>query len=685
MRKNTKLISLTLLCVFCGFLIITIPTVRAKPDEPKFLEEMVPMRDGVSLYTRIYLPGHGKYPAIITRTPYGIGGPGEPPDPTDLTQWPDDIQHGYAYVAQDTRGRYLSEGKDRLFYDDGHDGYDTIEWVATRSWCNGKVGIHGGSASGITTYLAAGENPPHLVSALSYVASANLYNDLTFDGGAYRLDSIIWTYSQTLQGLSDSHLATIPDPGNVPIYLGSVYASLMDLMAHRTLDSGATPLDSATWTNLPLKGGDPSFSALQPFGDEILSNPNEDEFRNKLNAQDTIDIPMIHVAGWYDFFSRPSIDAFVALQDKGNQKLYVAPGTHENLEFPSELYYNMYYDWFDYWLKGEDTGIMDEPSVYYYVHGQDEWKWADQWPLGGIEYTNYYLHEGGILSTEFSFDGELPESYLYDPMNPVLTWGGRNLGLPAGSFDQRLVEKDREDVLIYTSEELTENLEISGPLKVVLSASSNCTDTDFTAKLIDVHPDGSTMLVGDGILRARFRESMSDPLLMTPGEIYNFEINLGDMSHVFLAGHRIQVDISSSNFPKHDRNLNTGGDLYTETEEDIQIALNTIFHDDEFFSYIILPVVEPKTNIFDGYAKIKKWGMKYNGPAEFHIYDNGVYLNFEGQWVKWDICRHWKIWKTEMYMCRGELGSLVVIKKGSRIIATGRKVIFKTSWCKWCC
>ncbi|MFX1278413.1 MAG: CocE/NonD family hydrolase [Promethearchaeota archaeon] len=684
MRKNTKLISITLLCVFCGFLIITIPSVRAKPDEPIFLEEMVPMRDGVSLYTRIFLPGSGKYPAIITRTPYGIGGPGEPPDPTDLTQWPDDIQHGYAYVTQDTRGRYLSEGKDRLFYDDGPDGYDTIEWVASQSWCNGKVGIHGGSASGITTYLAAGENPPHLVSALSYVASANLYNDLTFDGGAYRQDALIWTYSQTLQGLSNSHLATIPDPWNIPAYLGSVYTSLMDLISHVTLAPGATPLDSATWTNLPLNGGDPSFSALQPFGDEILSHPNEDEFRNKINVQDTIDIPMIHVAGWYDFFSRPSIDAFVALQDKGNQKLYVAPGTHGGLGFPSELYYSMYYDWFDYWLKGEDTGIMDEPSVYYYVHGLDEWKWADQWPLGGVEYTNYYLHEGGILSTQFSSDGELSESYLYDPMNPVLTWGGRNLGLPAGSFDQRPVEMGRKDVLIYTSEELEENLEISGPLKVVLSASSNCTDTDFTAKLIDVHPDGSAMLVGDGILRARFRESMSDPILMTPGEIYNFEINLGDMSHVFLAGHRIQVDISSSNFPKHDRNLNTGGDLYTETEEDIQIALNTIFHDDNFFSYIILPVVEPKTNIFDGYAKIKKWGMRYNGPAEMHIYDNGIYLNFEGQWLKWDICRHWKTKHTEIYICRGELGSLIVIKKGSRIIATGRKVIFKTPWCKFC-
>lgn len=682
MRRKEKILSLTLLVVISGFFIITIPTVRANPDEPIFLEEMVPMRDGVRLYTRIYRPGPGKYPAIITRTPYGIGTPGDAPDPTDLTQWPDDILHGYVYVAQDTRGRYASEGVDRLFYDDGPDGYDAVEWVASQPWCNGKVGIHGGSASGITTYLAAGENPPHLVSALSYVASANLYNDVTFDGGAYRQDALIWTYSQTLSGLSNSHLATIPDPWNIPTYLGDVYASLIDLMTHSSLAPGFTPLDSAAWTNLPLKEGDPSFSALQPFGDEIMSHPNKDEFRDKINVQDTIDIPVIHVAGWYDFFSRPSIDAFIALQDKGNQKLYVAPGTHGGLGFPPELYYNLYYDWFDYWLKGEDTGIMDEPPVYYYVHGLDEWRWADQWPLGDVEYTNYYLHEGGILNTELSNDYEMSESYIYDPMNPVLTWGGRNLGLPAGSLDQRPVEMGREDVLIYTSEELTENLEISGPIKVVLSASSNCTDTDFTAKLIDVHPDGSAMLVGDGILRARFRESMSDPVLMTPGVIYDFEINFGDMSHVFLAGHHIQVDISSSNFPKHDRNLNTGGELYTETEEDTQIALNTIFHDDEYLSYVVLPVVEPEENIFEGYAKVKKCGMKYKGPAELHIYDNGVYLNFEDKWLKWEICREWKRGKTEIYICRGELGRLTVIKRGSRVVAAGRKIFFKTPFCK---
>ncbi len=673
MKKEKLLLFLALIGLTFSFTIIATPSVSATEEEPIFIEEMVEMSDGVDLYTRIYLPGPGEYPTIITRTPYGIGGPGGPPDPTDPSQWPDEVFNGYAYVAQDTRGRYASEGVDRLFYDDGPDGYDAIEWIAEQPWCNGKVGITGGSASGITTYLAAGENPPHLVTAYSYVASANLFNDLTFDGGAYRQDALIWTYSQTLSGLSDSHLATIPDWWNIPTYFGDVYNGLIDLASHTSLYPGYRALDSATWMSLPLLGGDPSFSALQPFGDEIMSHPNDDEFRNKLNVQDTIDIPMLHVAGWYDFFSRPTIDAFVALQDKGNQKLYVAPGTHGGLGFP----FNPYYDWFDYWLKGEDTGIMDEPSISYYVHGADEWRWADQWPMGGIEYTNYYLHDGGTLNTGLSTDGETPDSYIYDPMDPVLTWGGRNLGLPAGSMDQRPVEIGRDDILIYTSEVLGENLEISGPIEVVLSASSNCTDTDFTAKVIDVHPDGSTMLVGDAIIRARFRESMSDPVLMEPDTVYEFTINLGDMSYEFMAGHRIQVDLSSSNFPKHDRNLNTGGDLYTETEPDIQIALNTIFHDDEFSSYVVLPVVPPDVKVFEGIANVKTEEETYNGPAEFHIYDNAVFLNFEGKWMKWNILDNWNNKKFEFYMCDGELGRLVV-KKGSDIVASGRKILFKT-------
>ena len=317
------------------------------------------------------------------------------------------------------------------------------------------------------------------------------------------MDAMIWTYSQTLQGLSQSHLFTVvpmAEWGNIPTYMYNLYQDVIDLTSHLLPFYPNRPVDSGKWMNLPLIGGNPSFSILQPWGDEIVSHPSEDDFRNELNVQDTINVPILHVAGWFDFFSRCTIDAFVSLQDMGNQKLFVLPGTHGGL---GSLPYEPFYDWFDYWLKGEDTGIMDEPPVWYIGLGDDEWRYADQWPPGGIDYTSYYMHSDGALNTNPSTDSEAPINFIYDPMNPVLTWGGRNLGLPAGAFDQTPVVFGRDDILSYTTTPLTEDVEIAGPLKVYLSASSNCTDTDFTAKLIDVYPTGELMLVADGIIRAR--------------------------------------------------------------------------------------------------------------------------------------------------------------------------------------
>jgi len=686
MRKETKIISLTLFLFIASFTIITVPVVVAAPDVPQFIEEWVPMRDNKTLYTRIYLPGDGSYPTILTRTPYGIGTPGVGPDPTNLTQWPHQVLNGYAYVTQDTRGRYYSEGVDRLFYDDGPDGYDTIEWIAWQDWSNGKVGMYGGSASGNTAYLAAGENPPHLDAVLSYVASANLYNDLTFDGGAYRMDSVIWTYFQTLGGLSQSHLFTVvpmAEWGNIPTYMYNLFQNITDLTSHIWPFYPNRAVDSKGWMNLPIVGGNPNFGILQPFGDEIMSHPSEDDFRNKLDVHDTIDVPILHVAGWFDFFSRCTIDAFVDSQDLGNQKLFVLPGTHGGL---GDLPYEPYYDWFDYWLKGEDTGIMDEPPVWYIGLGDDEWRFADQWPPGGIDYTTYYMHSNGVLDTISPTDIEDSLSFTYDPMNPVLTWGGRNLGLPAGSWDQNPVVFGRGDILSYTTQPLTEDMEIAGPIKVFLSGSSNCTDTDFTAKLIDVYPTGELMLVADGILRARYRDSMANPVLMSgdPMDTYEFTISMGDICQVFNASHSIRVDISSSNFPKHDRNLNSGGDLYTETEAAIQIANNTIHHDADSPSYILLPVMSPEPKVFEGCASIKIPGLKYKGTAELHIYEKAVYLRFGDEWIKWDIQFYKDLKMIEMYICKGEHGTLIVLKfntkRGSYVKAVGRKIYFSATY-----
>jgi len=680
MNKKRYVLAFTILILTINFLFIAVSPVYAQGDELIFDEEWVEIEPGVSLYTRIYLPGPGIYPVILIRTPYGIPEPGVIPDPDDLTTWPHQVLNGYAFVEQDTRGRYSSGGIDRLFYDEGPDGYKTIDWIASQPWCNGKIGISGGSATGITTYLAAGENHPNLIAALSYVASANLYNDVTFDGGAYRADSMIWSYGQTVGGLSLSHMLSVAPPSEWVTHLTNIGNNLYDLYTHTSLVPGYRAVDSSTWMNLPLIGGDPSYSIMQPFGDEILSHPSQDEFRDEINVLDKIDIPMLHVGGWFDFFSRSTLDAFVSLQDKGNQKFFMAPGTHGGL---GALPYDPYYDWFDYWLKEEDTGIMDEPSFSYYCFGADEWRWADQWPLEDIKYTNYYLHNDGVLNTHRWSHGTLFESYVYNPLDPVPTWGGRNLGLPAGSLDQRPVQAGRSDILFYTSDVLEEDMEVSGPVKLKLSVSSNCTDTDFTAKLIDIYPDpdGSAMLVLDNILRARYRESMSDPVLMKPGKIYDITINLGDISYIFKAGHRIQIDISSSNFPKYDRNLNTGGDLYTEVDSDIKMALNSIHHHGKHRSYVVLPVISPEPNVFEGSANIKISGFEYKGPAEFHIYDNAVYLHFEDQWIKWDIKYHRDFRHIDLYRCYGELGKLTVTKIDTKwgiyLTARGRRIHFK--------
>jgi hypothetical protein len=557
------------------------------------------MRDGVHLNTKIFFPdpnvwGPGPYPVVVERTPYGIGKPDVLPE----EGFPGAVSHGYVCVLQDLRGRFYSEGVDRLFYDDGNDGYDTVEWIASQHWCNGKVGEYGGSGTGITTYLTASENPPHLVACYASVASANLYNDLVFDGGAFRMaDSMMWTIDQ-FGGLSDDHLkAVVPESqwGLIPKYKADCDEIFSQLDTYKYIDYPYRPVDSDSYMHLPLKGFNHSLSILQPWIDELLSHPDQDGFRDHLDVIDKINVPMMHVGGWYDFFGRSTLDAFVRLQQKGNQKLMIMPGTHNNLGDPP---YEVFSQWFDYWLKGIDTGIMNEPTVSYYCLGANEWRNATKWIPEGFEYIKSYLHSNGVLDIKPCTSGEENDTYVYDPANPVLTYGGRNLNLPSGALDQRPVEQGRSDILIYRSETLGEDVEVTGSIKVMLSASSNCTDTDFTAKLIDVYPNGSAILVLDNIIRARYRESMEKPVLMQPGNIYRIKMNLGDISYVFKAGHKVQLDVSSSNFPKYDRNLNTGGTLYTETQ--FNIAENIIYHDSEHPSYVLFPIVSSSLHWLSG-------------------------------------------------------------------------------------
>jgi len=580
MRKAIIPILAVLLVI--GLLVSSAPIVVAE-DSPSFFDTYVEMSDGALLYTRVYLPdpdvwGPGPYPVILYRTPYGIGTPDSAP------RWPVDIQLGYVRVDQDTRGRYSSEGLDRLFYDDISDGYDAVDWIAAQEWCDGNIGAYGYSAPGITAFLAAGEPHPNLKAIAPLSSSGNLMTDLTFEGGAFRGDSLLWGIGQTVSGLS-----TIPgghrdllgiDPMTWAYHTGQIYYLLLNLMGYASYPTAP----GSYWMQLPWYDFHPSYSTMQPYGNEIISHPDQDAWRDSYKVYDTVEVPTLLATGWYDFFQRCQINDFVALQERDIPvKLVVGPGTHGT---PPPM---PVYEWFDYWLKGIDNGIMDEPPIQYYCLEADEWRWADEWPPQEVEYVNYYLHEGGVLSTDAPAGWEEPANYTYDPLDPVVTRGGANLMLSSGSLDQTPVVLGRDDVLTYTGSPLTEDVEVAGPLTVVLSASSDCLDTDFTAKVIDVHPGGELMLVADGIIRARYRDSMATPELMEPDEIYAITFDIGNIDYLFEVGHSIRVDISSSNFPKYDRNLNTGGELYTETEW--VVAENTVYHDAANPSYIMIPVV----------------------------------------------------------------------------------------------
>jgi len=633
----------------------------------------VPMRDGVALYTRVFLPdpavwGPGPYPTILSTTPYGIGaftGRGK-----CSTALPNSYAtNGYTYVYQDNRGRFLSQGVwNRL--GDGPDGYDTVEWIAQQPWCNGcKIGMTGGSALGITTYLTAGQRPPHLVAILPQVATANNLNNLSFEGNALRLDTTLAWAGGQVSGLSASHIASL---GLSPAQLAAAYAEYAavsgDIYSHLGTGSSPLPVTSQYWMYLPLLNF-PAFTTFLPALNQNFLHPSQDAYRDAYNVEDKINVPGLHWGGWHDLFAQGNLEAFQhAQRNVGNQRLIMYNGGHNGAGAP--LPYNPVNRWFDYWLKGVDTGIMDEPPVLYfrmvdYPTRSGDWQYADQWPLPDVKKEIYFLHSDGDLSTHHPNHKEASLSYLYDPNNPVPTMGGRNLYIATGSMDQRSVEPpNRSDVLVYTGDILENDVEVSGRVKVFLHASSNRKDTDFIAKLIDVYPDGRTMMILDGVIRARYRESLKYETLMHPGKVYEFAIDLGDTSQVFKAGHRIQIDITSSNFPRRDRNPNTGHALYIiDTAADAVVAQNTIYHDAKHPSFVVLPIVHPQTRIFEGQASIKTPQLTYEGPAEFYTLGKGVYLrltNLQNRWVKWDIEHDCDTRFLDFYTCEGNLGKLSV-------------------------
>jgi putative CocE/NonD family hydrolase len=514
-------------------------------------------------------------------------------------------------LSQDCRARFESEGDGyNPLFQEAQDGYDTVEWAARQLWSNGRLGTTGQSYLGATQYTLATNNPapPHLQTMAPVSASADFHQSWVYHtGGAmewgWMVPYAIFKGRNTLNRTGNERLLSQMDEYLLPAV------------------NFAQPLKDEWYRRLPLSDWINRLKETAPYFQEYLDNEADGPYWwriNLLRHVEGITLPMFHVTSWYDIFLEGALNAYQAIRDRGgselarrNQRLLIGPWAHllpytvptsggtGDVDFGAEAIIELHQyllRWFDYWLKDIDTGVMDEPPVRLFVMGENRWRGEQEWPLARTQYTRYYLHAeapantrngGGTLSTSPPGD-EPPDTYIYDPKDPAATLGGNTLIIPQGVADQGPVE-DRQDVLVYTSEASEMDLEVTGPIEVHLFASSSAVDTDFTAKLVDVHPDGYARNLQDGIIRARFRTSGYEPSLIEPGRAYEFGIDLWSTSHLFETGHRIRVEISSSNFPRFDRNPNTGAPL--GRDDRLEVARQTVYHSEEYPSHIVLPVI----------------------------------------------------------------------------------------------
>jgi hypothetical protein len=513
--------------------------------QAKAEQVMVPMRDGIELATDLYLPsGNGPWPCILSRTPYNKNGNRGPAERF--------IKKGFAFVAQDCRGRFKSKGHYDPFKTDHHDGYDTVEWIAKQKWSNGKIGMLGGSALGITTNLAATQTPPHLVCGYVVVAPNSARRNTVYMGGVYRKE------------MNDGWLTA----------MNAAYA-IDETMKH--------PPASSHW-----------------------------DWREISDFHSRIRIPICNVGGWFDIFAQGTIDNFVGLQANGaglaagNQKLIMGPQAHGQidgrLKFPEGHRGKFGFDhqlrWFNRWLKDLDNGIDREPPVFYYLMGDtessdapgNEWRNVGSWPPLSRP-TSFFLQPSKTLATKMPKTAS-SLSYQYDPNDPVPTVGGANLMSGGkGPMDQRQIDR-RQDYLRFQTEVLEAPLEVTGRVSVDLYVSSDAPDTDFVAKLVDVYPDGYEALLTDGIIRTRYHDGFEQELMMKPGQIIHVRVDLWSTAIVFNKGHHIALHITSSNDPRFDPNPNTGHPQ--RADSDTRVANNTIHFSQQHPSRLLLPVV-PRT------------------------------------------------------------------------------------------
>lgn len=542
---------------------------------------MVPMDDGTLLATDLYRPrGVESGPVILVRTPYGKSG-GEGLGRLQTSLYRMFAGHGYTVAVQDCRGRGNSQGEFYPFLFEVEDGRATLEWAATAPWSNGRVGSWGGSYFGFTQWAMA-DSSPELMAMVPLVTGADIIR-IMYEGGAINFMNMLgWS---TLNA----------GRGEEPVSLEQVEAGLRHL-----------PL---------IESDDVVINKTVEFYDDTATYKLVERFEpiSYQGRYSEVSAPALSIGGWYDLFQKYQIEDFMTIRQsalepaRSKSRLIIGPWGHGIFADPPVKFKHggilemvrpdRMLDFFDAWLKGEDTGADEWPPYYMYVMGANEWRGFEQWPPPGMEPTAWYFHSEGGANTRDG-DGllgpaapghEASDVFLYDPADPVLTAGGPLLGPDLGPKDQASVE-ERPDVLVYTSPPLERPLTVMGPVTVTLYAASDGKDTDFTARLCDVFPKGLSVNIGDGIIRARFRNGdLTSPELIEPGRVYEYTIDLWHTAYVFQPGHRIRVQISSSNFPRFDRNPNTGGDIATGSE--MRTARQTVHHDVERPSHVTLPVV----------------------------------------------------------------------------------------------
>ncbi|MBU4316181.1 MAG: CocE/NonD family hydrolase [Proteobacteria bacterium] len=571
-----------------------IKSIRMDRDIP------MEMRDGVVLRADVFRPDdQEKHPAIIVRTPYDKG----PSTRSDFFSPTEGAFAGYAVVIQDTRGRFASEGEWVSGASEGLDGYDTVECVANSSWCDGNVGMAGASYLGRNQWDAAQEAPPHLKAIAPHVISAGKLSEFRRAGLIDLESAISWSTAMAVDTLTKLAKKGVDV---------SKMAEAVKYASENTEEAcGFLPLK-----DLPLfQFEELGKGAMQRMGDIPEGIKTEEDI---YWAYKKVQVPCMHAGGWYDMFCGDTFLNFLNMRTIGGspiarqgQHVLMGPWLHgsrlHNLvggcnfgryaTGPGSFATARHIAFFDKYLRGIDSKYL--VPVRYFVMGIKKWKNADTWPLPQTDWQRFYFHSRGHANS-LTGDGVLsrnepgnepPDRYIYNPLDPVPSRGGRinpDMNIPAGPLDQTLVEQ-RNDVLCYTTPELKEPLEVTGPVKLHLFAATSAVDTDFIAKLVDVHPNGLSINIAEGFLRARYRKSILGPEAVNPGQINEYIIDLASTSIVFGQGHRIRVHITSSEFPRFDRNMNTGNPI----GEDAQgvPAMQTIFHQKDYASHIELPVI----------------------------------------------------------------------------------------------